>query len=448
MMIQQTRRALLLVAFLLFPLTGFSPTAANGQGDSAAPRTIREYRGKTMGTLYMVKVAGAETLDDQTLRFAIDAELRRVNDQMSTYLKSSEISRFNRSTSTEWFDVSVEFAQVVAEAQSIAKMTDGAFDITVAPLVNAWNFGPTERSSAVPDPDTIKMLMETIGYKKLEVRTDPPSLRKLIPELQIDLSSIAKGHGVDRVVDKLAELGAGDVFVEIGGEVRTTGDKPGGAWKVGIQLPDAAKDTVMIAHPMLQNESAGNAMATSGDYRNVYVVDGKRYSHTIDPRTGSPVEHDLASVTVIAKTCMQADGWATALNVLGPEPALAIATQNDLHALLVSRSGAKEYQMVGSGVLAQYAQATPDAAETTSWLAALVPIAILTFGVFSILLFAMAIGVVFGRRSISGSCGGLANKTNEDGSTSCSLCSNPSDACKELREKMESSQPDSKQSAT
>ncbi|MCS7467525.1 FAD:protein FMN transferase [Stieleria sp. ICT_E10.1] len=446
MMIQQTRRALLLVAFLSFPLAEFNTTPAGAQNESA-PRTIREYRGKTMGTSYMVKVAGAEGVDDQTLRFAIDAELRRVNDQMSTYLKSSEISKFNRSTSTEWFDVSVEFAGVVAEAQSIAEKTDGAFDITVAPLVNAWNFGPTERSSAVPDPDTISKLMATVGYKNLEVRTAPPSLRKRIPELQIDLSSIAKGHGVDRVVDKLAELGAGDVFVEIGGEVRTSGDKPGGAWKVGIQLPDAAKDTVMIAHPMLQNEPAGNAMATSGDYRNVYVVDGKRYSHTIDPRTGSPVEHDLASVTVIAKSCMQADGWATALNVLGPEPALAIATQNNLHALLVSRSGAKEYQMVGTGILAQYAQATPDTAETTSWLAALVPIAILTFGVFSILLFAMAIGVVFGRRSISGSCGGLANKTNEDGSTSCSLCSNPSDACKELREKMDSSQSDSKQSA-
>ncbi|QEF99006.1 Thiamine biosynthesis lipoprotein ApbE precursor [Stieleria maiorica] len=440
MTIQQTRRALLLVAFLISAAVWFGSTTATAQDQSGqndtGPRTIREFRGKTMGTSYMVKVAGAEAVDDQTLRFSIDAELRRVNDQMSTYLESSEISQFNRSTSTDWFAVSSEFAAVVTEAQSIAEKTDGAFDITVAPLVNAWSFGPTERSRTVPDADTLKQVMATVGYKKLDVRTDPPGLKKQIPELQIDLSSIAKGHGVDRVVDKLSQLGASDVFVEIGGEVRTSGDKPGGPWKVGIQLPDAAQDTVMIAHAMLMNEPAGNAMATSGDYRNMYVVDGKRYSHTIDPRTGAPVEHDLASVTVIAKTCMQADGWATALNVLGQNPALAIAKQDDIHTLLVSRTDAKEYQMAGTGILAQYAQAAPDAADNTGWLEALVPVAVITFGVFSILLFAMAIGVVFGRRSISGSCGGLASKTNEDGSTSCSLCSNPSDACKELRDKM------------
>lgn len=423
------------IAFFIALVQWADPSSAPAQ-ESSGPRQIREFRGKTMGTTYMVKVAGSDDVDDQTLRFAIDGELRRVNDQMSTYLKSSEISSFNQSTSTDWFEISPEFAEVVAAAQSISEKTSGAFDITVMPLVNAWSFGTTQRSRSVPAAETIRQLLQTIGYQKLEVRTDPPSLRKSIPELQIDLSSIAKGHGVDRVVAKLAELGANDVFVEIGGEVRTSGDKPGGAWKVGIQLPDAASDTVMIAHPMLRNDTAGNAMATSGDYRNVFTVDGKRYSHTIDPRTGAPVEHDLASVTVVAKTCMEADGWATALNVLGRDAGLAVASDNDLSVLLVSRSSDDEFQLVGTGILAQYAEspATPD--EATSLWSAVIPIAILSFGVFSILLFAMAIGVVFGRRSISGSCGGLANKTNEDGSTSCSLCSNPSDACKELREKM------------
>lgn len=435
MTIQNTRRAAGFVAFLFWLSAAVSTTSLPAQ-DRAGPRTSREFRGKTMGTTYMVKVAGADQVDDQTLRFSIDAELRLVNDQMSTYLKSSEISQFNRSETTDWFDVSTEFAMVVQAAQEISRKTDGAFDITVGPLVNAWSFGATERSQTVPDRSTIENLLGSVGYKQLEVRTEPPSLRKLIPQLQIDLSSIAKGHGVDRVVERLSKLGANDVFVEVGGEVRTTGDKPGGPWKVGIQLPDAASDTVMIAHSMLKNEAAGNAMATSGDYRNQFVADGKRYSHTIDPRTGAPVEHDLASVTVIANNCMEADGWATALNVLGKDAGLEIAKTNDVHTLLISRTSPKEFQMVGTGVLAQYAQATAEPVEATNWISAILPIAILSFGVFSILLFAMAIGVVFGRKSISGSCGGLNSKTNPDGSSSCSLCSSPSNACKELREKM------------
>ena len=394
-----------------------------------------------MGTTYMFKVAGAEELDDETLRFSIDAELRRVNDQMSTYLKSSEISQFNQSQSTDWIDVSPEFAEVVALAQEIADQSGGAFDITVGPLVNAWSFGPGERKRAVPEKQLLEELMQSVGYQNLEVRTDPPALKKSIASLQIDLSSIAKGHGVDRVVDKLAELGAENVFVEVGGEVRTGGKKPDGEWRVGIQLPDARQDQVMIAHTLLPDDPAGTSMATSGDYRNMFVIDGKRYSHTIDPRTGVPVEHDLASVTVIAKTCAEADGWATALNVLGREPGTEVAQRVGLHSLLVSRLGPKEFQLSGTGTLLQYVNRDAESPNpATDTLSALVPVAILAFAGFSILIFAMAIGVVFGRRSISGSCGGLANKTNEDGSSSCALCSNPSDACQELREKMAAKQ--------
>lgn len=413
--------------------------AGGGEESSAATpvRRVREFRGKTMGTTYMVKVAGAPEIDDATLQIKVDAELRSVNDQMSTYLKSSEISQFNRSASTDWFDVSPEFAMVVDAALAISEKTGGAFDVTVGPLVNAWNFGSTERTGSVPDQETIDRLLAVTGYQKLQVRLDPPALRKQIPDLQIDLSSIAKGHGVDRVVEMLNEMGASDVFVEIGGEVRTTGDKPGGPWRVGIQLPDAQQDTVMVAHPMLVNDDAGNAMATSGDYRNFFVADGKRYSHTIDPRTGRPVKHGLASVTVVAPTCMVADAWATALSVLGPEPSLDVAKTNQLNTLLATRLGDGTYKLAGSGSLAQYAAQRDDAEQNEGNLMEnLIPVMIVTFAVFSILLFAMAIGVVFGRRSISGSCGGLANKTNEDGSTSCALCSNPSDACRELREKM------------
>lgn len=452
-MIHATRRAGKFVAFL-FVLAGTAVSArgadvdfatgfglspgllAQAGGAGSTVRQVREFRGRTMGTTYMVKVAGSPEIDDQTLRIKIDAELRSVNDQMSTYLESSEISQFNRSQSTDWFSVSAPFAEVVNKALEISEQTGGAFDVTVAPLVNAWNFGPTKRTGQIPDEETIERLRSQTGFQNLEVRLDPPALRKAIPELQVDLSSIAKGHGVDRVVDVLAGLGVEDVFVEIGGEVRTSGDKPGGPWRVGIQLPDAADQTVMVAHRMLVNDDAGNAMATSGDYRNFFEVGGKRFSHTIDPRTGRPVDHDLASVTVVAPTCMVADAWATALSVLGPQQALEVATEQQLHALLATRQSDGTYELAGLGTLASYAAIEPDAGDGGPNWAAVIPIAVVTFGVFSILLFAMAIGVVFGRRSISGSCGGLANKTNEDGSTSCSLCSSPSDACRELREKM------------
>lgn len=450
MTIHATRRTALFVAFFFLQVctsvvargvelrVSVASSALVGQigSDASQVRRVREFRGQTMGTTYMVKVAGSPQIDQQTLRIKIDAELRSVNDQMSTYLESSEISQFNQSDSTEWFPVSKPFAEVVEAALQISEKTDGAFDITVGPLVNAWNFGTTERTGKVPEQATIDRLKAQMGYQKLEVRVDPPALRKKNSGLQIDLSAIAKGHGVDRVVEMLGELGADAVFVEIGGEVRTRGDKPGGPWRVGIQLPDAANETVMVAHRMLINDDAGNAMATSGDYRNFFEVDGKRFSHTIDPRTGRPVDHRLASVTVVATTCMAADAWATALSVMGPQASLNLAQEHGLHTLLATRNGDGTYELAGTGTLADYAVAeATEAKQGTSW-AAIIPVAVVSFAVFSILLFAMAIGVVFGRRSISGSCGGLANKTNEDGSTSCSLCSSPSDACRELREKM------------
>ena len=439
-----TRRAIWFIAILSCLTLTWSEFHADGQ--EPKPETIREFRGQTMGTTYMFKVPGSSDIDDQTLQFSIDAELRHVNDQMSTYLKSSEISRFNQSRSTEWFEISKEFASVVQFAIQVSLATEGAFDVTVAPLVNEWSFGSTRRTQTIPDQDRIDSLRKIVGFKHLDIRLDPPAIRKHIAELQIDLSSIAKGHGVDRVISKLEALGVENAFVEIGGEVRTIGDKSGQPWRVGIQLPDAANETVMLAHAMQRDETAGTSMATSGDYRNFFVVDGKRYSHTIDPRTGFPVTHAMASVTVVAATCMEADAWATALSVLGPEQAAAIARKHKLHTLTAARNPNGDFVLDGTGILAGYAE-RKDAetettaekeqpAEATSMLGALVPVAILSFGVFAVLLFAMAIGVLFGRRSISGSCGGIANKAGADGTASCALCSNPSDACRELREKM------------
>ncbi|MFG0262130.1 MAG: FAD:protein FMN transferase, partial [Novipirellula sp. JB048] len=253
----------------LIAAIALAPSSAAAQNEAE----LREFRGQTMGTTYMVKVYDPPSWEGE-IALRIDAELRSVNDQMSTYLKSSEISRFNASESTDWFDVSAETAAVVAAAQRIARATDGAIDVTVAPLVNAWSFGPDERTETVPSDAAIAALRESVGYEKLAVRTEPPALKKSLPTLQVDLSSIAKGHGVDRVVALLASQGAKNVFVEIGGEVRVTGRKGDQPWKVGIQDPTIENRepngiSLAVAHPI-----EDRAMATSGDYRIFFEVDG------------------------------------------------------------------------------------------------------------------------------------------------------------------------------
>ncbi len=425
---------------------------ANDATKAAGSTPVRELHGETMGTTYMVKIYNPPKFESD-VAIAVDAELRAVNDQMSTYLKSSEISRFNDSDSTDWFDVSAETAMVVSASLDISKATQGAFDVTIGPLVNAWSFGPDPKTNQIPSDAAITSLRESVGYEKLSVRIDPPALKKSVPSLKVDLSSIAKGHGVDRVVDRLADLGAKNVFVEIGGEVRVSGSKDGQPWKVGIQNPqvadaDGGAMSLAAAHPMHDQ-----AMATSGDYRIYFEVDGKRYSHTIDPRTGRPIDHDLASVSVIADTCMKADGWATAINVLGADEGIKVAAEQDLDVLVIRRRG-EEFVRLGTGSLSQYA-VEPDADTTSSnadpttevssneqpsLYTRMLPTLIITLIGFGIILSAMAIGVIFGRKSISGSCGGLAGKKNDDGSVSCSLCSNPSDACQELREQMKEGQ--------
>lgn len=426
---------------------------------AAAP--IMEFTGPTMGTRYMVKVFDPPDLKGDRLKgdrlkgdrlkaeiqIEVDVLLRRINDQMSTYLATSELSRFNQFDSTDWFDVSPETASVVAFAQSVSEKTAGAFDVTVGPLVNAWSFGPDPRTRTVPDADTLATRRSYVGYQMLSVRTDPPALRKELPQLQVDLSAVAKGYAVDRVVELLNEAGAPDVFVEIGGEVRASGSKDGQWWKVGIQVPDLQKEAVLIAHSLNTGEGNDQAMATSGDYRNFFEVDGVRYSHTIDPRTGRPIDHNLASVSVLAESCMAADAWATALNVLGPKEGAETAARENLSALLIRRQG-DTFLLQGTGMLAQYTVTDSTAVGSTAATAEQVvgeatgqhqslAIAVITACAFAMILSAMAIGVMFGRRAISGSCGGLGNVRNGDGSVSCSLCSNPADACKELRKRMD-----------
>lgn len=292
-------------------------------------------QGFTMGTSYSIQVVDMPaSIEPQRLQVEIDAELELVNNLMSTYREGSELSRFNRSRSKDWFAVSPALVSLVQTALRTSDLSGGAFDATVGPLVNLWGFGPGGESSSVPKDAQIAEARARVGHDKLSVRADPPSLRKSEPELYLDLSAIAKGYGVDRIAGLLDRAGVADYLVEIGGELRGRGHNGSGQpWRIAIERPDRNKREV---HKVV--ELRGGAMATSGDYRNFFELDGKLYSHSIDPRTGRPVSHNLASVTVLAPTAARADALATAFLVLGPKEGPDLAESLGAAALFILRT--------------------------------------------------------------------------------------------------------------
>ncbi|CAI1602535.1 Thiamine biosynthesis lipoprotein ApbE precursor [Serratia quinivorans] len=278
--------------------------------------------GKTMGTSYSVRyVTGDDTPSAGKMQAEIDKRLELVNDQMSTYRPGSELSRFNASRAVDKpFPVSAATTEVVLEALRINRVTDGALDVTVGPLVNLWGFGPEGRPDKVPSAAELERRRAWTGIDKLSVQGN--ALVKSIPELYVDLSSIAKGYGVDVIAQYLQSQQVKNYMVDIGGEVRTRGHngekKP---WRIAIERPTAG----MEQKAQLVIQPGEMSIATSGDYRNYFEQDGVRYSHTIDPVTGKPIHHHLVSVTVLSPTCMAADGLSTGLNVLGPERGMALA---------------------------------------------------------------------------------------------------------------------------
>ncbi|KEY60643.1 FAD:protein FMN transferase [Serratia sp. DD3] len=278
--------------------------------------------GKTMGTYYSVRyIPGDGTPSAEKLQQGIDQQLELVNQQMSTYRPDSELSRFNRSREiNKPFPVSAATAKVVLEALRLNHVTEGAMDVTVGPLVNLWGFGPEGRPDKVPSDEQLALRRSWTGSEHLAVEGN--ALVKRIPELYVDLSAIAKGYGVDVVVEYLQSQHVENYMVDIGGEVRTRGHNgENKAWRIAIERPTAGVE--QTAHLVI--EPGEMSIATSGDYRNYFEKDGVRYSHTIDPLTGKPINHNLVSVSVLSPSCMTADGLATGLNVLGPERGLALA---------------------------------------------------------------------------------------------------------------------------
>ncbi len=303
-----------------------------------AREELLTFSGPTMGTAYRVQVIpdrqSTDTAYAARLSAAIEETLESVNQNMSTYSPDSELSRFNASDGEERFTISEDTAAVFACALEVAEASGGAFDITVGPLVNAWGFGPNGRHQP-PTDEELTALRSHVGYQKLHLDVEASTIQTIDAALYCDLSALAKGFAVDQIAEALDELGTGRYLVEVGGEVRARGmNQRGEAWSLGIEKP------VDIGRELQRTVRLHDvSLATSGDYRNFYEQDGLRLSHTIDPRTGRPVAHRLASVSVIHPSCMYADAYATTLMVLGPDDGLAWAEDHGLAALFLVRAG-------------------------------------------------------------------------------------------------------------
>ncbi len=295
--------------------------------------------GPTMGTTYNIKyvVENEDAIDD--LQRKVDERLAEINKLMSTYDTTSELSRFNQYRYTDTFAVSDETQLVVTEALRLGELSDGVLDITVGPLVNLWGFGPNKRPAQIPTQAEIDEVRNFVGLDKVAVSDS--GLTKRHPMVYVDLSTIAKGYGVDQIAELLERHGLKNYLIEIGGEMRVRGHRGNGdPWLIAIEKP------VTTERAIQKVVSIGrNAIATSGDYRNYYEDDGVRYSHLIDPRTGRPISHNLVSVTVVHPYSMTADGLATAINVMGWEQAISLAEEQGLAVLLIRKTddGFEEY---------------------------------------------------------------------------------------------------------
>jgi thiamine biosynthesis lipoprotein len=303
-------------------------------GCSRSPEVVK-LSGGTMGTTWHVTyVVPAQAPPQGDIQAGIEARLEAVNASMSTYRTDSEISVVNGLPTGTWIGVSAPFYAVLSAALQVGSASEGAYDVTVGPLVDLWGFGPDPGPQAIPAPAQLESALAGVGQDHLRLDGDARSVMKLA-DVRLDFSSLAKGYAVDEIAHWLQQEGIGRYLVEVGGEMRVAGLSPrDDPWRVAIEQPDPGGRGVAAAI-----ELTDVAVATSGDYRNFFELEGRRYSHSIDPRTGYPAAHELVSVTVVHPSAMLADAWATALTVLGPEQALAVAQQQGLAVYFIQRDG-------------------------------------------------------------------------------------------------------------
>lgn len=324
---------------------------------SACERPPAEYRfsGQTMGTTYNVVVVGqAGLLDQDVLEAAVAQTLNEVNAAYSNWDPDSEVSRLNKSLSLEPIPISEGLADMVALTNDIYERTGGKLDLTLKPVIELWGFGPSGKVTKQPQASALEAAMQFVGQRTvIELSEDRTTLTKLSPEASIDLSSIAKGYGIDAVANALKEKGATDFLVEIGGDLFVSGTSARSTdWRIGIEKPIAGARALETAINL-----SGKGMATSGDYRNYFEDAGVRFSHIIDSQTGRPITHKTASVTVIAEDSVRADAWATALLALGADRGLDVANSENLAVLFIVRAGDKDelvFNTISNTLFEQY----------------------------------------------------------------------------------------------
>ncbi|MCK2184994.1 FAD:protein FMN transferase [Halomonas getboli] len=293
--------------------------------------------GDIFGTFYQVEISDPITASRRDeLKAGILDELHGVDASMSTYRDDAELVAFDHSPLGEWQTLSAPLIEVLSIAHRVGEASGGAFDVTVGGLVNLWSFGPEARPREVPADDLIEQRLAEVGMDTLEIDADHGRARRL-KDVFVDLSGVAKGYATDRVAAYLASQGIDNYLVNIGGELEVAGhrDDEGDPWRIGVEIPRDGRPRAKFVLPL-----EDTSVATSGDYRNYFEENGRRYSHTIDPRTGRPIQHRLASVTVVDDSNARADAWATAMSVLGEDEGMDLAVERGLAVLMLVRNDA------------------------------------------------------------------------------------------------------------
>ena len=323
------------VRFMLLPLLIALLLIGCGEQDPELDAPVR-LEGNIFGSFYQVTITDPLTRSQaEALEEGFVAELNDVDAAMSIYRDDSELMDLNRTPEGEWLALSNALFEVLAVSQSVAEKSDGSFDVTVGGLVNLWSFGSEARPQEVPTSQELSERLDEVGHDKLELDTSETRARRTA-DVFIDLGGVAKGHATDRVAAYLDAQGIEHYLVNLGGDLIVKGyrDEQQNPWRIGVEVPDGSRQ---VAHHTLPLHDI--SVATSGDYRNYFEADGQRYSHTIDPRSGTPIEHAVASVTVLHPSNAWADAWATAMMVLGEDQGLALAEQHDLMVMLLVRNG-------------------------------------------------------------------------------------------------------------
>ncbi|MGM0832561.1 MAG: FAD:protein FMN transferase [Pseudomonadota bacterium] len=309
------------------------------------------FEGGIFGTFYQVTIADPLTQGEaNALEEGFLAELNDVDQAMSTYRDDAELMVFNDAPLNEWQPLSNALIEVLAISRSVSEASNGAFDITVGDVVNLWSFGPEARPEEVPSDAELNERMATIGYEAVDVDTQLMQARRT-RDVFADLSGVAKGHGTDRVGAYLDQQGIENYLVNIGGELIARGYRDleeQSPWRVGIEVPHSGLPEAQHVLPL-----EDLSVATSGDYRNYFEVDGERFSHTIDPRTGRPVKHQLASVSVFHPSNAWADAWSTAISVAGSEEGMQMAVENNLSVLMLVKDS-DHWQSLASPAFMDY----------------------------------------------------------------------------------------------